>query len=91
MMKTLWLPAMGFNPSGLVLGTATRQRKRQGLHPAFFTRKTTGRSPASSPYSWMRATLSSAPLSSFSPFLMLTNSTLFFASSARLFGWVGTL
>ena len=41
-------------------------------------------------HSWMRATLSSEPLASFSPFLMLTNSTLFFASRARLFGWVGT-
>ena len=38
----------------------------------------------------MRATASSAPFGSPSPFFMLTNSTLFFVSSARLFGWVGT-
>lgn len=45
---------------------------------------------SSCPYSWIRATLSSASFASFSPFLMLTNNTLFFASSARLFGCVGT-
>ena len=42
------------------------------------------------PYSAIRATDSSLPFSSLSPFLMVTYRTFFFASSARLFGWVGT-
>ena len=41
-------------------------------------------------YSAMRATDSSLPFSSLSPFLMVTYRTFFFASSARLFGCVGT-
>lgn len=49
-----------------------------------------GQRPSLPDYSAMRATLSFAPFASSSPFLMVTYSTLFFASSARLFGCVGT-